>query len=258
MVLRSPLPTRPARVFASCLLVSILAACGQAPAAASQDSSDAQEVLELQGAPIDSAPTPRNETADAQTPTALSLEEIYADPQATGSADARDQLAARALGTEVLQLRAAAKERAREMRELAADGDYAFLDFEALVFEAYQPPELRQEGAQPLGLEVFPEDARAWNGRKVQVAGFMIAVDFKDKRIEDFMLCRFPPGCCFGGIPLFDEWIDCTPAYEEKRDWSPYEMILVEGTLEVGERVDADGFALSLYRMRVDDVRPFE
>jgi len=183
---------------------------------------------------------------------------LYADGAATGSGDARDQLAAQALGSDVLAMREEAKARARELEEAAADGDYRFVDFERLVFEDYSPPEFRGDGAEPLRLEDFPEDVRALDGQKVQLAGFMIAVDFKDQKIEDFMLCRFPPGCCFGGVPLFDEWIDCTPTYAEDRDWSPYEMILVEGTLAVGEVVDEDGFVLSIYRMQVDDVRPFD
>ena len=228
-----------------------------APVGAAIDSAPAIQEVPYEPVPGD-PPDPETESTDASTSDATSsLAEVYAEPSATGSTSERDQLAAAALGDEVLEMRKAAQERAKELAEASADSEYPFVDFEHFVFEDYTPPEFRED-KRLLTPEDFPEDIRAWNGKKVQLAGFMIAVDFKDKKIEDFMLCRFPPGCCFGGVPLFDEWVDCTPAYDEKRDWSPYEMILVEGTLEVGEVVDEDGFALSIYRLRVDDVRPFE
>lgn len=255
------------------LLLGATAGCGGDAPSTAAATSDAELPATAggeapMGAPLDAPPTaaPEFEDAAVDAPASdgdaseapIALEELYTDEQVTGSADERDALAAAALGPEVLALRQAAKDRAEELAELSADSDYAFVDFERLVFEGYTPPEFRAAGSEPLDLANFPEDVRGLHGQKVQLAGFMIAVDFKNKQIEDFMLCRFPPGCCFGGVPLFDEWVDCTPNYAEKRDWSPYEMILVEGTLEVGEVVDEDGFALSIYRMRVDDVRPFD
>ena len=238
-----------------------------------------EERLEIQGAlldaPLGEAPAveaasqlapriePRVEPpADASEEDSPGDSLLGSDPYGrgaeTGSVDERDAQAAAALGPEVLAMREEAKALAREIAASGDEGEFAYIDFERLVFEGYQPPEYRENSRVPLGPDSFPKEIQALDGRKVQLAGFMIAVDFKDKQVEDFMLCRFPPGCCFGGIPLFDEWVDCTPTYAEKRDWSPFEMILVDGTLEVGEVMDEDGFALSIYRMRVEDIRPFE
>jgi hypothetical protein len=126
------------------------------------------------------------------------------------------------------------------------------LDFARLAFPDYDPPELRGPGAPPLPLERFPPAGYA--GKVVRLEGYMLAVDFADGRVASFVLSRFPPGCCFGATPIFDEWLDARPGPEGVGQRSAYEPIAVTGVLEVGEEVDEEGFVTSLYRLREVEV----
>ncbi|MEX1025249.1 MAG: hypothetical protein WD226_09245 [Planctomycetota bacterium] len=135
------------------------------------------------------------------------------------------------------------------------DDGYFSVDFAHLLFEGYDPPELRAPEVPNIALADFPEHPRALHDQPVVISGFMIAVDWKDRKIDRFLLGRFPPGCCFGQTPLFDEWIEVDNTGANSEEFSAYETITVRGTLDVGEVLDDDGYVLSLYRLKADSVR---
>lgn len=127
-----------------------------------------------------------------------------------------------------------------------ADGD--LVDFARLSFEDYDPMELRGPDAVALRAEDFPASVRDLDGFEVRVGGFPLVSDLEDGRVAELYLTRFPPGCCFGSLPVLDEWIHVTLA----EPIPPRELPLTAhalGRLEVGEQLDSDGYALSLYRM---------
>ena len=128
--------------------------------------------------------------------------------------------------------------------------DPFLLDFVHFEFPDYDPPELRGPGAAPLGLEAFPEAVAACHGAVVRLEGFMLTVDFEGGRVESFVLSRFPPGCCFGATPVFDEWVDARPDDGGVEQVSGYTPLEVVGRLEVGEALDEEGFVTSIYRLR--------
>ena len=134
------------------------------------------------------------------------------------------------------------------------DGFYS-VDFAHLLFDGYDPPELRAPDVPNIGLDDFPEHPQALHEAQIVISGFMIAVDWKDRKIERFLLGRFPPGCCFGQVPLFDEWIEVDNTKANCEEFSAFETITVRGTLDVGELLDDDGYVLSLYRLKADSVR---
>ena len=131
------------------------------------------------------------------------------------------------------------------------------LDFSLFAFPDYDPPELRGPGAPPLILGNFPEVIAAQNNRVVQLQGYMIAVDFVDGTVGSFVLARFPPGCCFGATPVFDEWVDARPGPGGVTQRSGYEPLAVTGILEVGEELGQEGFVRSLFRLREAEVTKF-
>ena len=83
---------------------------------------------------------------------------------------------------------------------------------------------------------------------QLRARGYLIPTELEDGRVRRGMLTRFPPGCCFGAVPVLDEWIAVTfvEAIDRPPAGSAFE---VAGQLEVGEELDQDGRALSLYRM---------
>ena len=68
-------------------------------------------------------------------------------------------------------------------------------------------------------------------------------------------MTRYPPGCCFGALPVLDEWVQVTfpPGLELPADRDS--VVEAEGRLEAGELLDPDGYAESLYRMDAEAVQ---
>lgn len=102
--------------------------------------------------------------------------------------------------------------------------------------------------------EVFPEEILALDGQRVALEGFMMPLEFSGNKVTAFVLSPYPPGCCFGGMPMLDEWVDVTYTDDEGVDYFAYRVVRVTGELEVGEQLDDWGYVASLYRMRSDKV----
>ena len=125
----------------------------------------------------------------------------------------------------------------------------AVLELEQFAFPDYDPPELRAEAA-PLTAEAFPPRVRPLHGAEIRVRGFPLALDATQAGARAFLLTRFPPGCCFGSVPVWDEWIGVELASDLEDSLSPSEPVTLSGVLDVGERLDEEGFVTSLYRLR--------
>ncbi len=121
---------------------------------------------------------------------------------------------------------------------------------ERFAFRGYDPPELRVPPGRPLALDEFPEHVRELAGRAIVIEGFPLAVELAGREVASVILTRYPPGCCFGSVPVLDEWIEARLEPGAAARLSPYEPARVRGVLEVGEERDDDGFAVSLYRLR--------
>jgi len=121
------------------------------------------------------------------------------------------------------------------------------IDFERFAFDDYDPPELRPDPA-PLAHLAFPEPVRVLHGAEVRVSGYPQIALLSGGRIHELMLTRFPPGCCFGAMPVFDEWI----LVELAEPLDPMDLGVgaeVIGKLDIGEKLSEDGFVENLYRM---------
>lgn len=132
---------------------------------------------------------------------------------------------------------------------LVRSGDAWQLDFALLEFDTYDPPDLRPDPSQPLPLAAFPEAAQKLHGERVALSGFVQVTSFAAGRVQSFVLARFPAGCCFGGLPQYDEWVDVELARDAPaRDSSRPAQVV--GRFEVGEVLGEDGYVISLYRLR--------
>ena len=142
-----------------------------------------------------------------------------------------------------------ARARPTAPRQAPADG---VLDLSWFLIPGYDPPELRPNPA-PLPRSAFPESVQALHGSRIRLRGYVLALT-SGGPVQEFLLNRYPPGCCFGARPALDEWI-LVSVSEGFDPGGPGDRIVeVEGVLEVGELQDAEGFALSLYRIEAESV----
>jgi len=121
------------------------------------------------------------------------------------------------------------------------------LAFERLAFDDYDPPGLRTN-ADPLGPADFPAAARALDGQRVTLVGFSQALQVSDGAAQALLVARFPPGCCFGTVPVFDEWVRVEPAEPVELVELP-SLVRATGTLVVGESLVESGEVECLYRL---------
>ena len=99
----------------------------------------------------------------------------------------------------------------------------------------------------------FPEEVLALDGERIALEGYKQPLSFNGNKVASFVLSPYPPGCCFGGMPGLDEWVEVEVAGDGV-DYFAYRVIRVTGELEVGEELDDWGYVASLYRMNSDKV----
>ncbi len=105
------------------------------------------------------------------------------------------------------------------------------------------------EGEDVADLE-FPKEILRLEGKEVSLVGYMIPGRIeKGGNVRDFMLVRDLLGCCFGGAPMPDEWVDVIVAEDAKAEYRAYMPMRVTGKLTLGGDQDEAGFALGVYRI---------
>ena len=93
----------------------------------------------------------------------------------------------------------------------------------------------------------FPEHIQALDGLRVEIVGYMIALDYEGEDVTRFMLVRDLAACCFGGIPRPDEWVDVTLA--EPCPYFIYRPVRATGVLSVGLDRYEDGLVASAFQL---------
>jgi len=102
--------------------------------------------------------------------------------------------------------------------------------------------------------EIFPAELLVHDGQSRALEGFMQPIAWEGDKVTTFLLSPYPPGCCFGGMPGFDEWIDVEMADGSGVEFHAYRTVRVTGTFEVGESFDDYGYLSSIYRIRGESV----
>lgn len=99
----------------------------------------------------------------------------------------------------------------------------------------------------------IPADVRAFDGRRVQVTGFMNPIEFDGDGVKNFALTAIPGGCCYGAIPRLNEWVVVTMPEGQRADYAYYDPVTIFGSISIGELYE-DGVILSLYRMTPEKI----
>lgn len=100
--------------------------------------------------------------------------------------------------------------------------------------------------------EVIPASARALDGRRIFIKGFVYPSEFDQdaKGIRKFVLCRDNGQCCFGGQPKMTDMILVTLKDPLRLEYSP-RMHRVAGTFKV-ETVPGNQLGGIVYQMDAD------
>lgn len=110
--------------------------------------------------------------------------------------------------------------------------------------------------AHPAKKKVFqiPDSIQALDGRKLEIAGFMIPLLIENDRVTSFILAQSQMTCCFGIAPKLNQWIYVTMAPGRTTEWMMDTPLFVCGTLNVGRHYERKDGLWSLYRMSADKV----
>lgn len=101
----------------------------------------------------------------------------------------------------------------------------------------------------------LPDDVKALHGKKVAIAGYMMALD-EVENIREFLLVESLWSCCFGTPPTVNQVLVVRIEGKKGIDYTSG-PIQIAGILDVGEKVE-DGFVTSVYRLKADKVLPAE
>ncbi len=210
---------------------------GAALFAACADNSPAAFTGELpRGAAIDGSEDPPGETPD--------------DPRESPGAAAQGHSAAAATAAQPTP--GTAEEENAELEITYQDLSLVDYDVDAMLDLMLFPEEYDGDDAKYLA---FPSELLDLCEREVSIVGYMIPGDMKQGRVGDFMLVRDLLGCCFGGSPMPDEWIDVLMIPGETAEYRPYLPMRVHGTLSLGGTQDEAGFAMGIYKMSASAVQ---
>jgi len=134
-----------------------------------------------------------------------------------------------------------------------APDELAQLDWEFLGDYEYRLPNARAgERPEDMPPDQIPAEVLAYDGREVELEGYMLVSRFAHGQVLGFELSRHYMGCCFGRAPRLNEWVVIdVPEGVEARIGA---TMRVRGQLEVGELAGEDGWVESVYRMRAESI----
>lgn len=131
---------------------------------------------------------------------------------------------------------------------------YMFLDFWFLGGYDYNPADAFNPSPKQ-AKNTIPANVLALNGKKVEIYGNILPLDYDSSGTTTFILNASVDACGFGGVPRINEWIyvSMKPGQKAKTYGAGYE-ILVRGTFTVAEEVEK-GHVVGLYSIVADSVQ---
>jgi hypothetical protein len=133
----------------------------------------------------------------------------------------------------------------KRAEEQAPQEGFLPLTFDDLANYAYRMP---PAGAAGRPTNQIPKRILDLDGKKVGIRGFMIPIKVAGEDVREFVLVRNQFVCCFGVVPLMNEWLHIKMVEGHPCPYAVDIPITVFGTLRVGE-VWEQGAVMSLYRM---------
>lgn len=131
---------------------------------------------------------------------------------------------------------------------------YMFLDFWFLAGYDYNPAEAFDPSPRQ-AKNTIPANILALNGKKVEIYGNILPLDYDSSGTSTFILNASVDACGFGGVPRINEWVYVAmkPGQKAKTYGAGYE-ILVRGTFSIAEEVEK-GRVVGLYSIVADSVQ---
>lgn len=131
---------------------------------------------------------------------------------------------------------------------------YMFLDFWFLAGFDYNPNEPFEPSPKQVK-NTIPANILALNGKKVEIYGNILPLDYDTSGTSTFILNASVDACGFGGVPRINEWVyvSMKPGQKAKTYGAGYE-ILVRGTFSIAEEVEK-GRLVGLYSIIADSVQ---
>lgn len=191
--------------------------------------------------PTDSAGPVADAEADAQPEAPDSATEVESPERAALRQRAEDELGiTNVTGIDDLGADLAVEEgtRAIAWRDVAIESD----DVEDILDKLLYPDQY-EEGEFNL-----PDHVQALDGETVAIVGYQIPLEWEGTTVPEFMLVGDLLGCCFGGAPRPDEWIN-VKMKGKGAEYFPYIPVIVTGTLRIEGIEDDAGYAAGCYHI---------
>lgn len=134
--------------------------------------------------------------------------------------------------------------------ESAASSPVEVIGFGPLVGFEFPMPKQGEE-ADPTQI---PPEVRALDGKRAQIPGSMMVLDFEKGRTTRFLLMKDQSGCCFGADVRVSEWIMVEVPPGKKVRVEKSGEIVIDGPLAVGPAYGKEGWMHSIYQMVARDV----
>ena len=133
---------------------------------------------------------------------------------------------------------------------------YQSLTFETLTnFDIREPDWEKLEDPAYIATlnldEDIPSQIKALSGEKIEIEGFMLPLQGEDDNLQSFVLLENQLACCFGAIPLLNEWVYVTVPEKKKIRSYQDELVMIYGTLRVGAEFE-DGMLNGIYHLELD------
>jgi hypothetical protein len=95
----------------------------------------------------------------------------------------------------------------------------------------------------------IPAKILALDGKTIAVDGYMMPLAYEAGGAKKFILMKNQFGCCYGGTPKLNEWIEVTMEGGAVAEYQQHTLVTTWGVLDVKPE-SRDGMATSLYKMR--------
>ena len=143
-----------------------------------------------------------------------------------------------------------------------AKRDYLPINFTLLsLFPFQETQEMHDLAKYPQAtaktLEQLPSYVKTYDGRKVELDGFMMPLAARDGLITKFLLMANQSSCCYGAVPQMNEWVEVDVKGKGVKDNMDV-VIKVSGTFRVGEYRTSKGLLSGIYRMDAEKVEVTE
>jgi hypothetical protein len=122
-------------------------------------------------------------------------------------------------------------------------------DFQTVTFDELAGFDYALYAEETKTKHEVPAKITALSGKKVAVDGYMMPIAYEAGGAKKFILMKNQFGCCYGGTPKLNEWIEVTMEGGAVAEYQQHVIMTTWGVLEVKPE-SRDGMATSLYKMR--------